>query len=139
MGFWRLLLGTIAMLAAGYCGEAGIVNAWGGFGVGLAGWAFILFEVFLGEAGSTAASGDKISVHVKTSFNTMRFIVTIGWAIYPLGYFFGFLQGQVNDEALNLVYNLADFVNRIAFCLAIWNSAKKDTHERTGNMQPLLA
>merc|ERR1712036_110327 len=29
--FWRLLLGTIAMLAAGYCGEAGFLPAQMGF------------------------------------------------------------------------------------------------------------
>merc|ERR1711975_129568 len=52
--FWRLLLGTVAMLAAGYCGEAGFVNAWAGFIVGLAGWAFILQEIFVGEGNSAA-------------------------------------------------------------------------------------
>merc|ERR1712186_267117 len=71
--------------------------------------------------------------HVKNSFDTIRFIVTVGWSIYPLGYFFGYLMGQVNDDVLNLVYNLADFVNKIAFCLAIWQSAKNDTLERPGN------
>merc|ERR1711870_112538 len=65
----------------------------------------------------------------KTSFDTMRFIVTVGWSIYPLGYFFGYLMGQVRDDVLNLVYNLADFVNKIAFCLAIWQSAKNDPRE----------
>merc|ERR1712051_575555 len=125
--FWRLLGGTVVMLAFGYAGEAHFVNAWVGFMVGMAGWFFILYEIFLGEAGSVAASGDKVNVHVKSSFNTMRFIVTVGWSIYPLGYFFGYLLGSVNDSALNLVYNLADFVNKIGFCLAIWASAKKDT------------
>ena len=38
-------------------------------------------------------------------------------------------MGQVDDSALNLVYNLADFVNKIAFCLAIWSSTKKSTAE----------
>ena len=65
--------------------------------------------------------------YVKSSFSTMRFIVTVGWSIYPLGYFFGYLMGAVDDSVLNLVYNLADFVNKIAFCLAIWHSAKKST------------
>jgi len=139
--FWRLLIGTVIMLAAGYCGEVGFVNAWSGFTVGMAGWLFILFEIFLGEAGSVAASGDKVSEYVKTSFGTMRFIVTVGWSIYPLGYFFGYLLGSVNDDTLNLVYNLADFVNKIAFCLAIWASAKKDTKERMagGSKEALLA
>jgi len=128
--FWRLLVGTVVMLAAGYCGEAGLLDARLGFGVGMAGWAFILYEVFLGEAGSVAASGDKVNEHVKSSFGTMRFIVTVGWSIYPLGYFFGYLMGSVDDDSLNLVYNLADFINKIAFCLAIWHSAKKDTAEK---------
>ena len=57
----------------------------------------------------------------------MRFIVSVGWSIYPLGYFFGYLTGAVDDSILNLVYNLADFVNKIAFCLAIWASAKNNT------------
>merc|ERR1712211_142825 len=29
--FWRLLVGTVVMLAAGYCGEAGMCNAAFGF------------------------------------------------------------------------------------------------------------
>merc|ERR1711981_71512 len=53
--FWRLLGGTVIMLAAGYCGEAGFVNAWIGFIVGMAGWGAILFEIFAGEAGQTAS------------------------------------------------------------------------------------
>merc|ERR1712151_851769 len=101
--FWRLLVGTVFMLAAGYCGEAGMVNAAFGFFVGMCGWGYILYEIFAGEAGSVAASGDKVGKHVKTSFDTMRFIVTVGWSIYPLGYFFGYLMGQVNDDVLNLV------------------------------------
>merc|ERR1711972_69757 len=132
MGFWRLLVGTVFMLAAGYMGEAGFVNAWLGFIVGMAGGIFILYEIFMGEAGSVAASGDKVNVHVQASFKTMRFIVTVGWSIYPLGYFFGYLMGSVDDSALNLVYNLADLVNKIAFCLAIWSSAKKSTAEKEG-------
>jgi bacteriorhodopsin len=135
--FWRLLLGTVAMLVAGYCGEAGFVNAWAGFMVGMAGWAFILFEIFSGEAGKLAED-DKVSENVKTSFQTMRIIVSAGWSIYPLGYFFGYLQGSVKADSLNLIYNVADVINKIAFCLAIWHSAKKDTMEK-GGKEILLA
>jgi len=122
--FLRLLLGTIAMLAFGYAGEAKFMDAWVAFGLGLAGWAFILFEIFAGEAGKVSADVNK---YVKESFNIMRLIVTVGWSIYPLGYYFGYLMGSVDAASLNLVYNLADFVNKIAFCLAIWASAKNST------------
>merc|ERR1711904_664541 len=83
--FWRLLFGTVVMLAAGYCGEAGFVNAYAGFALGMAGWGFILMEIFVGEAGKVCASGDRVNKYVKESFSTMRFIVTVGWSIYPLG------------------------------------------------------
>jgi len=124
--FFRLFMGTVAMLAFGYAGEAQFINAWGGFMFGMAGWGYILFEIFAGEAGKESAA---LGGHVKAAFDIMKFIVTVGWSIYPLGYFFGYLQSGVDDSTLNLVYNLADFVNKIAFCLAIWNCAKKDTAE----------
>merc|ERR1711924_38429 len=44
--FWRLLIGTVVMLASGYAGEAKFVPAMMGFVAGLAGWGFILYEVF---------------------------------------------------------------------------------------------
>merc|ERR1719455_47523 len=50
-GFWKLLIGTVVMLAFGYMGEEAILPAWPAFAVGMAGWAFILFEIFAGEAG----------------------------------------------------------------------------------------
>merc|ERR1711920_735581 len=118
---FRLLLGTVAMLAFGYMGEAKFIPPIIGFALGMAGWAFILFEIFAGEAGKVAAGGE-VNKYVQESFSTMRYIV-------PLGYFFGYLMGAVNDDVLNLVYNLADFVNKIAFCLAIWQSAKNSTQE----------
>merc|ERR1711963_337373 len=127
--FLRLLLGTVAMLAFGYAGEAKFMNPFGAFFLGMCGWAFILYEVFSGEAGKVCADGIT-NKYVKESFATMRFIVSVGWSIYPLGYFFGYLQGAVDDDTLNLVYNLADFVNKIAFCLAIWASAKNSTLEK---------
>ena len=58
-----------------------------------------------------------------TAWGAMRMIVTIGWAIYPLGYIFGYLVGGVDANSLNVIYNLADFINKIAFGLVIWSAA----------------
>merc|ERR550532_3656406 len=125
MGFWKLLIGTVAMLAFGYAGESGAINAWIGFILGLCGWAFILFEVFAGE--SATASGEA-SDAVKASFNNMRIIVSLGWSIYPAGYFLGQINNSAGAaEALNVTYDIADFVNKIAFVLACWSCAKSDT------------
>jgi bacteriorhodopsin len=119
--FWRLLIGSIVMLVGGYLGEAGYINATLGFVIGMAGWFYILYEVFSGEAGKMAAkSGNKALV---TAFGAMRMIVTVGWAIYPLGYVFGYLTGGVDANSLNVIYNAADFLNKIAFGLIIWAAA----------------
>merc|ERR1711943_88816 len=122
--FYKLLLGTVAMLLCGYLGEIKALPPMMGFAGGLCGWAFILFEIFAGEAGGTAG---ECSEAVSTSFNNMRMIVTVGWAIYPAGYLFGYLLGQVNETFLNVIYNVADFVNKIAFVLACWSAAKADS------------
>jgi len=119
--FWRLMIGTMVMLVGGYLGEAGFINSTVGFVIGMAGWGYILYEIFAGEAGKVAAEGAPPSV--QSAFNTMRLIVTIGWAIYPLGYFFGYMTGGVDANSLNLIYNVADVVNKIGFCLAIWAAA----------------
>jgi len=124
-GFWKLLVGTVMMLAFGYAGETETINPWIGFILGLCGWGFILNEIFAGES---AQASEQSSAAVKQSFSNMRLIVSLGWAIYPAGYLFGQLNGS-DDAAkfLNVTYNIADFVNKIAFVLACWSCAKTDS------------
>jgi bacteriorhodopsin len=119
--FWRLLVGTLVMVVGGYLGETGMINATLGFVIGMAGWIYILYEIFAGEASKVSAESAPASV--QTAFNTMRWIVTIGWAIYPIGYFMGYMMGTADANSLNLIYNIADVINKIGFCLAIWAAA----------------
>ncbi len=119
--FWRLLIGSLIMVIGGYLGEAEYISRMLGFVIGMAGWIYILYEIFSGEAGRAAAKrGSKPFV---TAFSALRMIVTVGWAIYPIGYIFGYLTGGADPNLLNVIYNLADFVNKIAFGLIIWAAA----------------
>ena len=123
--FWRLLIASIVMLVGGYLGETGLWAPSVGFAVGMIAWIYIIYEIFLGEtAAANASSGNSAS---QTAFNTIKWIVTVGWAIYPVGYALGYFAGGVNNEALNIVYNLADLINKTAFGLAIWAAAKADS------------
>ena len=119
--FWRLTIGSLVMLIGGYLGEAGYMNGTLAFAIGMVGWAYILYEIFAGEAGKVAA--EKAAPAVASAYSTMRWIVTIGWAIYPLGYFFGYMAGGADMASLNIIYNLADVLNKIAFGVIIWNVA----------------
>jgi bacteriorhodopsin len=51
--FWRLMIGTLVMLVGGYVGEAGYMAALPAFVIGMVGWAYILYEIFMGQARST--------------------------------------------------------------------------------------
>ena len=125
--FNRLLVGTLVMLIGGYLGEAGVINAMLGFIIGMAGWLYILYEIFMGEASQKSMSCG--SVGAQMAFSACRMVVLVGWAIYPLGYLFGYLMGGVDAASLNLIYNLADFVNKIAFGVFIWAAAVADSSE----------
>ena len=123
--FWRLTIGTLVMLIGGYMGEAGYMNVTVAFIIGMAGWAYILYEIFAGEASKINA--DSANASCQKAFNALRLIVTIGWAIYPIGYVFGYLLESSNINAVNIIYNYADLINKTAFGLVIWAAAIKDS------------
>lgn len=126
--FWRLMIGTLVMLLGGYLGEAGYMNVTFAFVIGMLGWAYIIYEIFLGEAGKINAASAPPSV--QKAFNLMRWIVVVGWAIYPIGYTLGYLTGANpadSADMLNITYNLADVVNKIAFGVIIWTAAVSES------------
>ena len=126
--FWRLLIASLVMLVGGYLGETGQMEVMPAFVIGMAGWIYIIWEIFKGEASQiNEASGNAAS---QQAFKTIRAIVTFGWAIYPIGYYLSYMSGGDNDaNTLNIVYNIADLVNKAAFGLAIWVAAVSDSEE----------
>ena len=98
-----------------------------GFIIGMAGWIYIIYEIFAGEAAKL--SEDSKNAGGQFAFNTLRLIVTVGWAIYPIGYFLGYLSGSetTNFGTVNIIYNVADLVNKTAFGLMVWYAATIDT------------
>ncbi|MDG1825223.1 MAG: bacteriorhodopsin-like [Henriciella sp.] len=119
--FWRLLVASLIMLVAGYIGEVEQGSLlWPMFILGTLAWLYIIYEIFAGEASKINASSGTVAS--KKAFNALRLIVTVGWAIYPIGYILGY-TGGASPDALNIIYNLADFVNKIAFGVVIWAAA----------------
>ena len=118
--FWRLLIASVVMLLGGYIGEVSGAGIGMAFWIGMIAWIYIIYEIFAGEASKISAS--KGTAASKKAFNALRLIVTVGWAIYPIGYWLGY-SGAADVNTLNLVYNLADFVNKIAFGVVIWAAA----------------
>ena len=123
--FWKLLFGSLVMLVGGYMGEAGMVSHMTGFIVGMVGWVYVIWLIWAGDA-AKAAAGAK-NENVAFAFNGIKWIVTVGWIIYPIGYAMGYLVDGSDVSGLNSLYNLADVVNKFLFGLVIWHAAMKDS------------
>ena len=124
--FKKLLFGSLVMLGFGFMGEAGMMPVLPAFIVGVAAWLYMIYELYAGEGKSAVMTA---SPAVNSAYKAMMYIIVFGWAIYPAGYAAGYLMGGegIYAQNLNLVYNLADFVNKILFGLVIWHVAVKES------------
>ena len=123
--FWRLLAGTLIWVIAQLLGAYGYMSVTLGFLVGIVGWLYIIGELYMGDAGTKNASCNNESVQM--AFFANRLIITIGFSIYHIGYFIEHLAGGANINSLNIIYNLADILNKIIFGMIIYSAALQDT------------
>ena len=124
--FWQLLIASIVMLVGGLLGEMGAINEVVGFVIGIIGWLYVVYLIFAG--GAAKASSESGNQAVQSAFNSMKLIVLVGWAIYPIGYIIGNMIDVTNGtQTMNIIYNFADLINKTAFGLVIWAAAKQDS------------
>ena len=131
--FWNLLIASLVMLVFGFLGEANMMDPMIAFVVSMAGWLYIIYYVFAGEAAKLKDSAGNEALSF--AFNGIKWIVTIGWSIYPIGYALAYLGGgeAVDVNTLNIVYNLADLINKFLFGLVMWYAAMMDSGVRKGS------
>ena len=126
--FWKFFGASIVMLVAGFLSEAEIDAVdgmeWPLFIVGCLAWAYIIYALWVGEAKEKVGEA---SEGTQFAFKAMAVILTIGWAIYPLGWIMGQDAGDSGIDRLNILYNIADVVNKTAFGLMVWYAATMDT------------
>lgn len=127
---WRLIFYSVFMLVTGYLGETVYRESsaiWGA--ISTLGYAGVLYEVWAGSAKRLSKnSNDPI---LQKGFNSLAWFVLVGWAIYPIGYMAietdGLLSGVLSVEALDIIYNIGDAVNKIGFGLVIYSLAISKT------------
>jgi len=133
--FWRLLVVSVVMIVVRFIGEVGFAHPALAFLIGIVAWLYILGEFYFGRMNEiVATSNDEI---VQRGYFWLRLIVTIGWAVYPLCSFVASFGGGVDGAPLAVTYNLADFINRIAFGLAVLATAmlKSDAGQKHSSNQ----
>ncbi len=119
--FWRLIVTSMLMILVRYLGEAGFMHATLAFLIGIVFWLYILGELFFGRANEAIFKSSNPCI--QRGYFWLRLIVTVGWAVYPLGNFITSFGGYVDHGGLSVTYNIADFLNRMAFGLAVLATA----------------
>lgn len=125
--FWRLVVVSALMVFVRYLGEAQFMHPTLAFLIGLVFWLYLLGELYFGRMDDVirSSTGD----YLRRGYFWLRLIVTVGWAIYPLGNFLTAFAGMTDDGSLSIAYNLADILNRMAFGVAVLATAALVTEE----------
>jgi bacteriorhodopsin len=120
------------MLVTGYIGEVldpfnsvlwGVISG--------AAYFYIAYLVWFGEVAKLSQTAGPL---VAKATRILAWFVLVGWAIYPLGYILGtegglFGMKLVADKAaalhaMDIVYNIADAINKIGFGLVIYSLSR---------------
>jgi bacteriorhodopsin len=131
---WKLIFASLVMLVTGYIGEVLDENnsvLWGVLSG--AAYFYIAYLIWFGEVAKLAQSAGP---QVAKATKILAWFVLVGWAIYPLGYILGTPGGlfgitfvadpKDGEAAMDIVYNIADAINKIGFGLVIYSLSRKE-------------
>lgn len=126
---WKLIFASLVMLVAGYFGET-IYREHNSVHWGVISGAAYFYIAYLIWFGEVAKLSQTAGLQVAKATRVLAWFVLVGWAIYPLGYILGTPGGffgiqLVSDttaasHAMDIVYNIADAINKIGFGLVIY-------------------
>ena len=124
---FKLIVASTFMLVAGYIGEASILGGgsvlWGF--ISTIGYLYIVYEVFAGDVRKLSQSSD--SPELKQAMFLLGIFITLGWSIYPIGYMTQADNWLPGLFEMDIVYNIADAINKIGFGLVVYSVAKAET------------
>lgn len=113
--FYKLLICSFLMLLFGFLGEINVLDRNIGFILGSIFWIIIIYEIYYGTLAQN--KNEKADKKINFIYNNLKYIITYGWLVYPIGYL-------LNNNNMIIIYNFADFINKILFALVIWFGAK---------------
>ena len=129
---FKLILASVVMLVTGLIGETvglGQNVMWGILST--VGYLYIVYEVFAGDVAKLTKSSN--SPALGRAMFLMKIFITLGWAIYPIGYMVlpnNLLDGMFAVESIDLFYNIADAINKIGFGLVVYSVAVAESNKK---------
>lgn len=123
-----LIAASIGMLVTGYIGEAIQPEStilWGVISTIFYLW--IVYEVFAGSVAKLAKESNNAALN--QAMFLLKIFITLGWSVYPIGYMT--MPGNLLDGMGNIdvIYNIADAINKIGFGLVIYYVAVNSSKE----------
>jgi bacteriorhodopsin len=129
---WKLIFASLVMLVTGYIGE--VLDREGSVLWGVISGAAYFYIVYLVWFGEVAKLAQNAGTQVAKATKILGWFVLVGWAIYPLGYILGTPGGLFGIQlvadtttalkAMDIVYNIADAINKIGFGLVIYSLSR---------------
>jgi bacteriorhodopsin len=130
----RLVLWDIIMIISGYMGETigflvgGFQMRWVMFVLGCGGWLGVIVYLYTG----IRQQADLADPETRRCIMLLTKFVTFGWLIYPAGFIVRAISPDCAD-ACQLVYNVADAVNKVGFGIVIWAAGVAAAAEHSQN------
>ena len=134
---FKLILASIFMLVTGYIGEIAGPRSIHYVGNCLYCWLPLhRLEVFAGDV----AKLTKLQTVIlsRSAMFLMKIFITAGWAIYPIGYMT--MEGNLLHGmgwSLDVLYNIADAINKIGFGLVVYSVAKSESEAGGAKIEKL--
>jgi sensory rhodopsin len=129
---WVMVVADIIMIVTGYFGEyllnrnGATFEVWALFALGCLAWLFLIFILY---SSLTEFSRDKVTP-VRDAFSKMRLFIALGWAIYPLGYMVACFSDGIGPKiARELIYNVADLINKVGLGIVVITAARQITRD----------
>ncbi len=122
--FWQLVILDVAMIVTAFIAETSPVDSqrWWTFFMISCGFELLIVGVLYLQLGQAISSAP---APLARALETMRLFVHIGWAIYPIG----FLMARSGyGELREIVYNVADVINKVGFGLVAYHGIKALSH-----------
>ena len=116
---FALIVASVGMLVTGYIGEAIQPDStilWGTISTLF--YLYIVYEVFAGSIAKLSKASNNPALN--QAMFLLKIFITLGWSVYPIGYMtmYGNLLAGLGN--IDVIYNLADAINKIGFGLVIY-------------------
>ncbi|MFP4520324.1 MAG: bacteriorhodopsin [Oceanicaulis sp.] len=130
----QLVIADVVMIVTGYIGEASINDGllpttvgWIFYAIGVLAFFYILFVLFA----TMSAAQARLPAERARAIGALKIFIALGWAIYPLGFFVTLIgDGAGAGLMRELIYNIADVINKVGFCMIAVAAAKSASYVR---------